>query len=288
MKDIITVENVSYTYMPKTPYEVTALKDISLAVKEGEIIGIIGPTGCGKSTLIQHFNALLKPTSGKVTVDGSVTSDKSTTVRSLCSKVGLVFQYPEYQLFEETVFKDVAFGPSKIGFAREELYKNVKDAITVMGFDFDRIKTRSPFSLSGGEMRRIAIAGILAMKPSVLVLDEPTAGLDASTRTSFFATLRMLNSNGVTIIIVSHSMDEIVELADRIIVMSEGRVVALGTLKEVFSNAEVISDAGLIFPQCTRLLVNLKEEGFEVDTGLHRIEETTEELIKLKYKVKRK
>ncbi len=278
MTDLITVESLSYTYMQGTPYESAAIKDINLSVKKGEILGIIGHTGCGKSTLIQHFNGLLRPVSGKVIVDGLDLSDKSLNLKQLRCKVGLVFQYPEYQLFEETVFADVAYGPGKLGFSESEVFSSVKESLTLLGFNFEQVKNRSPFSLSGGEMRRVAIAGILAMKPSVLILDEPTAGLDPVTREVLLSKLLFLNKQGVTVIIVSHSMDEIARIADRIAVMFDGTVLAVGTAGEVFSNNEVIEKAGLILPQCTKLLIKLRELGMDINTGYFSVESTATEI----------
>lgn len=278
LEDIIKVESLSYTYMPGTPYETKALNDVSFSVKKGEIVGIIGQTGCGKSTLVQHLNGLIRPTSGKVIADGLDLSDKTINLKELRCKIGLVFQYPEYQLFEETVLEDTAFGPRKANFPEEEVIKSVKSSLELLGFNFEAIKNRSPFSLSGGEMRRVAIAGILAMKPSVLILDEPTAGLDPNTKETLLSKLSYLNSQGITIILVSHSMDEVVEIADRLIVMNNGSIVAIGTEKEIFSNSNVLELPSLMLPQCTKLLVNLKESGINVNTNFFKAEETALEI----------
>ena len=277
-ENIITVDSLSYTYMQGTPYETQALKNVSFSIKKGEIIGIIGKTGCGKSTLVQHLNGLIRPMSGQVTADGLELSDKKINLKKLRCKVGLVFQYPEYQLFEETVFEDAAFGPRKANFSEEDVFTSVKSSLELMGFNFEAIKNRSPFSLSGGEMRRVAIAGILAMKPSVLILDEPTAGLDPNTKEILLSKLSYLNSQGVTIIMVSHSMDEVVEIADRLIVMNDGNIVAIGGKKEIFSDSNVLDISSLMLPQCTKLLLVLKEAGVDVGTDFFKTEETAKEI----------
>lgn len=274
MKDFIVAEDLCYVYMPDTPYESRALADVSLSIEKGSFVGIVGSTGSGKSTLIQHFNGLLRPTSGKVVVDGLDLSDRKLDLKQLRSRVGLVFQYPEYQLFEETVEADIAFGPVRIGFPPQRVGPAVKKAMAFMDLDYEAFRLRSPFSLSGGEMRRVAIAGILAMEPSVLILDEPTAGLDPRSRQSLLKKLKELNEkDGVTVIMVSHSMDEIVEMADRLMVMSAGKVVASGTVEEVFQDPGLLLSASLTLPQCTRLLVELKDRGFDVPVDRFRIED---------------
>ncbi len=277
----IDVSSLSYTYMKGTPYETKALNRVDFTANKGEIVGIIGPTGCGKSTLIQHFNGLLRPESGKVIVDGLDLNVSEVNLRDLRKKVGLVFQYPEYQLFEETVAADIAFGPRQIGFAEDEIGIRVKESMSLMGLD-PSMADRSPFSLSGGEMRRVAIAGVLAMKPKALVLDEPVAGLDPLTRKKMLDMIVNLNrKEKITVILVSHSMDEIVEIASKIVVMNEGMVIASGNAGEVFSNSKVIDSARLLLPQCTELMVRLSELGLPVRHDLYTIEACTDEISSL-------
>jgi len=277
----IIVDSLSYIYSKDTPYETQALKNISFDIKKGEIIGIIGHTGCGKSTLVQHLNGLIRPMSGKVFVDGLDLSDKSLNLKKLRCKVGLVFQYPEYQLFEETVFDDVAFGPRKAGFREEDTLNSVKESLVLLGFNFEQVKNRSPFSLSGGEMRRVAIAGVLAMKPNVLILDEPTAGLDPNTKEILISKLLYLNRHGITIILVSHSMDDVAEIADRLLVLHEGEVLAFGRPKEVFSDSSVLALSDLMLPQCTKLLICLKENGIDINTNFFKVDETADEIARV-------
>ncbi|MCX7615759.1 MAG: energy-coupling factor transporter ATPase, partial [Clostridiales bacterium] len=221
----IKIENLTYVYMPNTPFEKKALDDINLEIEDGEFIGLIGHTGSGKSTLIQQLNGLLKPTSGKVYIDDISITDKGISLKNVRQKVGIVFQYPEHQLFEETIYKDIAFGPTNLGLSHEEIEKRVKRAMDFVGLDFETYKDRSPFELSGGQKRRVAIAGVLAMEPKVLILDEPTAGLDPKGRDEVLKQIkRMHKEYKMTIIMVSHSMDEVAQLADRLIVLDKGKI----------------------------------------------------------------
>lgn len=261
----INIRNLSSIYSPGTPFEVRALDEISLDIGEGEFIGIIGPTGSGKSTLVQHFNGLNRPTQGEVVVDGVNLAAKTVDLRAVRQSVGLIFQYPEHQLFEETVFADVAFGPKNQGVPKEELRERVYEALALVGLEPDRIIDRSPFELSGGQMRRVAIAGVLAMRPKVLVLDEPTAGLDPKGRDELLAQLKQLHGKSVqTVILVSHSMEDIARVATRLIVLAQGRLVADGTPRTVFAQAEMLTSIGLGVPQVTELMLALRQCGYDV------------------------
>ena len=232
----IVVENLSYTYMPKTPYRTTALKDITFTVNEGEFVGLIGATGSGKSTLIQHFNGLIKLADGRLTVFDFDLSAKKINYKALRKGIGMLFQYPEYQLFEETVLKDIMFGPKNFGMSKEEAYESAKRAIELVGLDFEEIKDRSPFEISGGEKRRVAIAGVLAYKPKALILDEPTAGLDPSGKKEILELITKLKKSDAvsTIIMISHNMDEIAAYAERIIVLNNSRLIYDLPPKELF------------------------------------------------------
>ena len=281
MDHIIDIEGLSYTYMKGTPYERLALKDVNITVDSGDIVGIIGSTGSGKSTLVQHFNGLLKADSGRIVVDGIDLTQKKLDLKDLRRKIGLVFQYPEYQLFEETVEEDISFAPRQFGFSEEEIKKSVASAMKSMHLTED-MRYRSPFSLSGGEMRRTAIAGVLAMNPSVLVLDEPTAGLDPFSKKELLNIISELNrEKKVTVIIVSHSMEEVVEIADKIVVMSSGKIISSGTPEEVFSDESVIKTARLLLPECTELMIELKESGLPVKYNLCKVEDCIREIAKL-------
>jgi energy-coupling factor transport system ATP-binding protein len=270
----IIAHNLQHTYSPGTPFAIDALRNVSLEIKDGEIVGLIGHTGSGKSTLIQHFNGLLKPTRGWVEVQGINTAQKGVSLKDLRQKVGLVFQYPEHQLFEENVFLDVAFGPKNLGLSGDSLESRVKKALLSVDLDYEQIKDRSPFELSGGQMRRVAIAGVLAMEPEVLILDEPTAGLDPRSRNELLRHLRQIQrERNLTLIIVSHSMDEVASLVQRIIVMEHGTVFAEGTPREVFARAEELRAIGLDVPPLTRLMLDLKAKGLVVATDVLTIEE---------------
>lgn len=277
----IRLENVSFRYLEDTPMETEALLDVTLEIADGEFVGIIGPTGSGKSTLIQHFNGLLLPSSGKVWVDGVDLTHKDTQLRQIRQKVGMVFQYPEHQLFGETVLEDVGFGPRNMGLAEEEVVERVRRALAYVGLDFAELKDQSPFELSGGQKRRVAIAGVLAMEPSVLILDEPTAGLDPKGREEILDEICTLHrERGITVILVTHSMEDVARLVDRLIVMDRGRVALDGTPVEVFRQAETLKELGLGLPQVTELMHELKAKGMAVDTDVLTVEDAEEEIVK--------
>ena len=270
----IVIEHLNYVYMSGGPYETHALDDVSLTIEDGEFVGLIGHTGSGKSTLVQHLNGLLLPTSGTITVDGLNIADKATDRRAIRRKVGLVFQYPENQLFEETVEKDIAFGPQNLGLDDAEIARRVKGAMRKVALDYDALHERSVFELSGGQMRRVAIAGVLAMEPRTLVLDEPCAGLDPRGREEILGLIRDLHRDtGATIVMVSHSMDDVASLAERVIVMNHGRVAMDGTPREVFSRGAELRAIGLDVPQAVLLADKLRERGFDVPQGVYRVEE---------------
>lgn len=275
----IVIENLSFTYMKGTPYEKKALDGVSLKVEDGEFVGIIGHTGCGKSTLIQHINGLIKVQEGSMTVEGIDLTAKKPDYKSLRSKVGLVFQYPEYQLFAETVFDDVAFGPKNMGVTAENLVECVKDALNKVGLDYNKYKDKSPFDLSGGQKRRVALAGVLAMKPKVLVLDEPTAGLDPAGKKEILALIKDLHvSRGLTVVMISHNMDEIADIADRIAVMKEGRILACLPPEELFAE----NDYGVedILPPSVKIAKLLRERGIDFGYLPVRKSVLAEEILK--------
>lgn len=279
----ITAHNLCHQYSPGTPYAIQALKDVTLEIGDGETVGLIGHTGSGKSTLIQHFNGLLKPTSGWIQVQGINTAAKGANLRQLRQKVGLVFQYPEHQLFEETVQADVAFGPKNLGLDKDHMEQRVRDALAAVDLDYDEVRDRSPFELSGGQMRRVAIAGVLAMEPEILILDEPTAGLDPRARNEILSHLRRIQQHrGITLIIVSHSMDEIAAMVDRIIVLDHGTVYAQGTPRQIFARGDELRAIGLDVPPLTRLMLELKARGMNVPTDVLTIEEARAALNMLK------
>lgn len=277
----IEIKNLSYVYNEENPFSKVAIDNISLDIGEKEFIGIIGHTGSGKSTLVQHLNALITPTSGKIYIDGVDTEEKSKSKIDIRKKVGLVFQYPEYQLFEETVYKDIAFGPSNIGCSEEEIEERVKWACKLVRLDYENIKDKSPFELSGGQKRRVAIAGVLAMKPQCLVLDEPTAGLDPRGRDEILDEIRYLYDNeNISIILVSHSMEDIARLVNRIIVMDKGKIFMDGTPKEIFVKPDKLTSVGLDVPQVTEFMLRLKDKGLDIPTDIITIEEAYEVLSK--------
>jgi energy-coupling factor transport system ATP-binding protein len=260
----ISMNQVSYLYDQGLPTARKALDQISLEVKKGEFIGLVGPTGSGKSTLVQHLNALLTPTSGEVLVDGGNTKEKTTDLKKLRQKVGLVFQFPELQLFEETVYKDIAFGPRNLGLSEQEIDIHVKESMKKVGLDFKQFAHRSPFALSGGEQRKVAVAGILALQPEILVLDEPTCGLDAKSTREIEELLQELNSTGVTIILISHNMDLIAKLAHKIVLLDQGRLLAFCDKEEFFKDAERIRSVGLDLPRIVELGRSIKEKGIQL------------------------
>lgn len=276
----IVLKDASFVYSPGTPFERHALQGINLTINDGEFVGIIGQTGSGKSTLVQMFNGLMKPTSGTVTVNGITTTDKGVKLKSLRQEVGLVFQFAEYQLFAETVAADVAFGPQNQGVGQEEIAQRVATALQNVGLPED-IKDRSPFELSGGQMRRVAIAGVLAMNPRVLILDEPTAGLDPRGRDEVLARIRELHrERGITVILVSHSMEDVARLVDRLIVMHGGRIIHDGPPREVFRHGENLKQIGLGIPQATEVLQLLRNRGWNVPEVALTIEEAKEAILK--------
>ena len=264
----IEIKQLKHVYMPGSPFETAALNELSLTIHDGEFVGVIGHTGSGKSTLIMHLNGLLKPTSGTVIVDGLDLSSGKEQLREVRRRVGLVFQYPEYQLFEETVLKDVMFGPKNQGLSDEEAEKCAREALRMVGLTDEKLYSASPFELSGGQKRRAAIAGVVAMKPQTLILDEPAAGLDPRGREEILSLIRRIHENGArTLIMVSHSMTDVSRLCSRILVLSHGSLVADGTPREVFSDTTAIREAGLELPECARLAERLREEGFPVPPG---------------------
>lgn len=268
----IVIENLTHTYMPGSPFQATAIHGVSLTIRDGEFIGLIGHTGSGKSTLIQHLNGLLRPSSGRVLIDGKDLFAKDTDKREVRRKVGLVFQYPENQLFEETVAADIAFGPKNLGLSPEEVDARVRDACAQVHLDYETFKDRSVFELSGGQMRRAAIAGVLAMQPQTLILDEPCAGLDPRGRDEILGLVRELQrTRGTTVVMVSHSMDDVASLVSRVIVMNRGQIAMDGTPREVFRQGEALRAMGLDVPEAARLAARLREKGFDVpeDAYLH-------------------
>lgn len=277
----ITVENLTYTYSKGLPNETRALEDVSFQLEPGEFAAVIGHTGSGKSTLMQQLNGLLRPDSGKITVGEVCITDPSTKMTEVRRKVGLVFQYPEYQLFEETVAKDVAFGPKQVGMTGEKLDRMVEESIRLTGLDYEEVKERSPFELSGGQKRRVAIAGVLAMKPEILILDEPTAGLDPSAHRDVLELIRRIHrKERMTILLVSHNMGDIAELADRVLVMNRGKLVMNGTPAEVFSRGEPLWEMGLGLPPATEFMERLKDRMPGIDTAQLSIEDAAKEICR--------
>lgn len=272
----IKVKNVNYTYAEGTAYEMHALQDVNLDIPDGQFVGLIGHTGSGKSTLVQHLNGLIRATSGHIYFNGKDIYGDGFSMKELRSKVGLVFQYPEHQLFEIDVLSDVCFGPKNLGFSREEAEEKAKEALRMVGLGEEYYK-RSPFELSGGQKRRVAIAGVLAMDPQVLVLDEPTAGLDPKGRDEILDQISALHrEKGITIVLVSHSMEDVARYVDRIIVMNQGRVRFDGVPREVFRHYRELEEIGLAAPQVTYLMQELKAKGADVDTDATTIEEAAD------------
>ena len=279
---ILEIKNLTHTYGIGTPFRRSAVEDVSFAVEQGEFLGIIGHTGSGKSTLIQHLNGLLKPTSGQILLEGKDIWAEPKKIRSVRFQVGLVFQYPEYQLFEETVYKDISFGPRNQGKTGEALDHAVREAARLVGLRDEQLD-KSPFELSGGQKRRVALAGVLAMEPKVLVLDEPTAGLDPAGRENLMANIREYHRHkNATILLVSHSMDEIAQNVDRILVLKSAHILMSGTPAEIFTRAEELLSAGLDVPQITRVAMSLRDRGLPIDPAVYTVEDLERQLLALK------
>lgn len=275
----ISVKNLKYVYSPGMPDETVAISDVSFDVADGEILGVIGHTGSGKSTLLQHLNGLIKPTSGEIYIDGQCITDGKVKMTDIRRKVGLVFQYPEYQLFEETVRLDVAFGPKNLGMDEEEREKRVRHAVELVGLDYDEIKDMSPFELSGGMKRRVAIAGVIAMDPKILILDEPTAGLDPSAHRDILAMVRRIHDEmGIILIFVSHNMADIASLSDKVIVMNEGNIALSGTPAEVFSQGEKLAEMGLGLPPAKEIADLIKSKAPKFESSALTADETAADI----------
>ena len=274
----IILDKVNFVYSEETAYQIQALKDVNLEIKDGQFIGIIGHTGSGKSTLIQHLNGLMKATSGTIYFHGQDIYEEDFDLRELRNRVGLVFQYPEHQLFETTIFDDVCFGPKNQGLSKEECEKQAREALELVGFP-EKYYKQSPFELSGGQKRRVAIAGILAMHPKVLVLDEPTAGLDPKGRDEILDQVKLLHEKtGMTVILVSHSMEDVAKYVERLIVMNDGEKMLDGTTEEVFRHYKELEAVGLAAPQVTYVMHDLKEKGFDVSADATTVEEAADEI----------
>ena len=277
----VKVENLTHIYNEGLPHESVAVQDVSFSIEDGQIAGIIGHTGSGKSTLVQHLNGLIKPKTGSIYIDEQNICDGNTVMREIRKKVGLVFQYPEYQLFEETVFKDVAFGPKNIGLADEELEDRVREAIELVGLDYEHIKDKSPFDLSGGQKRRVAIAGVIAMKPKVLILDEPTAGLDPKAHRDVLDMIIRVHEHEENItVMVSHNMEDIASMCDKVIVMDRAHAVMEGTPEEVFARRAELKQMGLAAPPVTDLIDMLNDRGFKLDGNILTRDRAVEEIYK--------
>ena len=269
---VIKTENLTYTYIIGTPFEKTAVDNVNLEIEEGALVGIIGHTGSGKSTLIQHFNGLVKPTSGKIYVDGQDIWAKETKLRDIRFKVGLVFQYPEYQIFEETVYKDIAFGPKNMGLPDEEIDRRIKETAELVGLHKENLY-KSPFELSGGQKRRVAIAGVMAMEPKVLILDEPTAGLDPKGRDKILGQIKEYHQQKKsTVLLVSHSMEDVAKFADKILVMNKAQLFCYDDTPTVFKRADELANMGLAVPQITRVFNRLKQSGIDIRTDVYTTE----------------
>lgn len=275
----IQVKHLTHIYSEGLPQQSVALEDVTFSAEDGQFVGIIGHTGSGKSTLVQHLNGILKPKSGQILVSGTDITAEGVVLRDIRKKIGLVFQYPEYQLFEETVEKDVAFGPGNLGLGEDEIRRRVKEAIELVGLDYEEIRKRSPFDLSGGQKRRVAIAGVIAMKPEVLILDEPTAGLDPKAHRDVLQMIEKVHSHeGNIIFLISHNMDDIARMADKILVMDNGRLTMQGTAEEIFSQEEKLASMGLALPSSAQLMKLARKKGLPFDGNFLRIEDAEEAL----------
>lgn len=278
---LIEIKNLTHIYSEGLPFEKKAIDDINLKIEENEFIGLIGHTGSGKSTFIQHLNGLLKPSSGEIIVDGMKVDKSSSNLTELRKKIGLVFQYPEYQLFEETIERDIAFGPGNLDLSEEEVLRRVKSSMDSVGLDYETYKDKSPFELSGGLKRRVAIAGVLAMEPKVLILDEPTAGLDPRGRDEILSEIKSIHEKRkITVILVSHSMEDVAKIAERIIVMDKGKVFLDSNPREIFRNEDKLLSVGLGIPQITSLMRALKKKGLDINEDSITVEEAKDSLIK--------
>lgn len=279
---LMQVKNLTHVYSEGMPYETPALTDISFDIEPGQFVGIIGHTGSGKSTMVQHLNGLLKPKSGQILLDGVDMAEKNVKMRDIRRKVGLVFQYPEYQLFEETVHKDVAFGPLNLGLSQEEADERVREAIQLVGLDYEQICSRSPFELSGGQKRRVAIAGVIAMKPQVLILDEPTAGLDPKAHEDILNMIEKIHKDEKNaILLISHNMGDIAKLCDKVLVMDQGKLVLEGKPKEVFSQEDFLESLGLAVPPAAAFANKLKRKGIAINGNPLTVCQVEEELARL-------
>lgn len=278
----ISVENLTYIYAPGTPFEKVALENINFTVKSGEFVGLIGHSGSGKSTLVQHLNGLVKPTEGTIRVGDRIITGKNADTKGLCFMVGLVFQYPEQQLFAETIYQDIAFGPSNMGLSEKEIDLRVRTAMELVGLPFE-LAEKSPFSVSGGQKRRVAIAGVLAMEPKVLILDEPTAGLDPKGREEILRSIRNIHKQmNMSVILVSHSMEDVAKYCDKLLVLNEGKVMLSGSLAEVFHHAEKLHKIGLSVPQVTLAVHKLREKGISIPENIFTVSDAVSAIMNLR------
>lgn len=277
----IKIENLTHIYMPRTPFEKKALDNINIDIQDGEFVALIGHTGSGKSTLIQHVNGLLKPTTGKVIIDGTDITLKSSKLADVRKKVGLVFQYPEYQIFEETVEKDIAYGPTNLKLDKEDINARVRRAMEMVGLDYEIFAKKSPFEISGGQKRRVAIAGVVAMEPKVLILDEPTAGLDPKGRDDILNQIvKFQKEYNMTIILVSHSMEDVAKVAGRILVMNNGKCILDGSPTRIFREVDTLESIGLAVPQITYLARELMKKGFDISQDIFTVDQAKSEILR--------
>lgn len=278
---ILKTEDLTYQYSIGTPFEKTAVDHVNLEIEEGAFVGIIGHTGSGKSTLIQHFNGLIRPTSGKIYLDGTDIWADKTNIRQVRFQVGLVFQYPEYQIFEDTVYKDIAFGPRNMGLSEAEIKERVEETAALVGLTQAQLN-QSPFDLSGGQKRRVAIAGVMALRPKVLILDEPTAGLDPKGREDILREIRRYHKEtGRTVLLVSHSMEDMANCAEKILVMNAGKVFCYDTVENVFRQAKALQEIGLAVPQITRVCMQLREQGIPLSNDIYTVEAAYQQILQL-------
>ncbi|MDO5478879.1 MAG: energy-coupling factor transporter ATPase [Clostridia bacterium] len=278
---MIELKNISYVYSKDSPFETAALSDVTLSIGEGEFVGIIGHTGSGKSTLVNIMGGIVKPTGGRVYIDGEDITEMKSVTKKLGGKIGVVFQYPEYQLFEETVYKDIAFGPKNLGIGADEIDKRVREAAKMTNIS-EELFEKSPFELSGGQKRRVAIAGILSMKPKMLILDEPAAGLDPGGREEILGQIKKMHSEyGITVVLVSHSMEDVAEICEKVIVMAKGKVIKYSHMDEVFKDSTELKNNGLSVPEVTEIMSELKKAGLSVRDDIYRMDDAVSELLAL-------